>query len=35
VSDPAAEYNRRVEADPGAAREQAQWLEEAFRRAGA
>jgi hypothetical protein len=34
VSDPAAEYNRRVEADPGAAREQAQWLEEAFRRAG-
>ena len=34
MSDPAADYNRLVEADPGAAREQAQWLEEAFRRAG-
>ena len=32
--DPAADYNRLVERDPGAAREQAQWLEEAFRRAG-
>ena len=34
MADLAAEYNRLVEADPGAAREQAQWLEEAFRRAG-
>ena len=34
VADPAADYNRLVERDPGAAREQAQWLEEAFRRAG-
>jgi hypothetical protein len=34
VADPAAEYNRLVEADPEAAREQGQWLEEAFRRAG-
>ena len=33
MADPAADYNRLVEADPGAAREQAQWLEEAFRRA--
>jgi hypothetical protein len=34
VADPAADYNRLVEADPGAAREQAQWLEDAFGRAG-
>ena len=34
VADPAAEYNRLVAADPRAAREQAQWLEEAFQRAG-
>ena len=34
MADPAADYNRLVERDPGAAREQAQWLEEAFRRAG-
>jgi hypothetical protein len=34
VADPAADYNRLVESDPAAAREQAQWLDEAFRRAG-
>ncbi|PYQ38535.1 MAG: hypothetical protein DMF77_23795, partial [Acidobacteria bacterium] len=34
MADPAAEYNRLVAADPRAAREQAQWLEEAFQRAG-
>jgi hypothetical protein len=34
LADPVAEYNRLVEAEPSAAREQAQWLEEAFRREG-
>ena len=34
MADPAADYNRLVETDPAAAREQAQWLQEAFRRAG-
>jgi hypothetical protein len=33
-SDPVSAYNRLVETDSGAARAQAQWLEEAFRRAG-
>jgi hypothetical protein len=33
VADPAADYNRLVETDPAAAREQAQWLKKR-RRAG-
>jgi hypothetical protein len=34
VPDPVSEYNRLVEADPRAARDQAEWLREAFVRAG-